>query len=98
MSDELLKSVTNGKMVFEYFPDGYIALQKELSTGLHGALMKKLSNHGPEEIDIKLAEIAMHCSVVLDGTYTLAERDKLCSILAGRLEVLREITPGVILS
>ena len=75
------------------FPEGYIALQKELSTGLHPKLEKLLANHAPNELDIKLAEIASYVGVLLDGTYSLDERDKLCYILAGRLEVLREIAP-----
>ena len=78
-------------MIIEYFPDGYNALSKELATGLHSGLEKKLSNHPVDEVDIKLAEIASHCSIVLNGTYTLEARDKLCFLLAGRLEVLREL-------
>lgn len=80
-------------MIIEFFPEGYIALNKELACGMHEGLCKKLNNHAVDDIDVKLAEIASHCSVVLDGTYTLEEREKLCFILAGRLEVLREIAP-----
>jgi len=82
---------SNGKYTFEFFPEGFITLAKELATGLHPRLEKLLSNHPIEEIDIKLAEIAAYCSVALDATYTLEERDKLCYILTGRLEVLREL-------
>jgi hypothetical protein len=82
---------TNGKMRFEMFPEGYQALNRELATGLHPKLEKLLANHRADDVDVKLAEIASYCQVILDGTYTLAERDKLCFILAGRLEVLREI-------
>lgn len=78
-------------MIFKLFPEGYIALQKELSSGYHPSLEKLLANHPNEEIDIKLAEIATYCSIALDGTYTMEEREKLCFILAGRLEVLREV-------
>ena len=89
---------SNGKVIFEFFPEGFIVLQKELATGLHPKLEKLLANHPADETDIKLAEIASYCSVALDATYTLAERDKLCYILAGRLEVLRELpSPTVIL-
>ena len=83
-------------MIHEMFPEGYIALNKELASGYHPTLAAKLSKHGADEVDIRLAEIAMHCSVVLDGTYTLEERDHLCAILAGRLEVLRELAPAII--
>ena len=85
------KSWSNGKIRFEMFPEGFIALQKELATGLHPRLEKLLANHPADETDIKLSEIAAYCSVALDGTYTIAERDKLCFVLAGRLEVLREM-------
>lgn len=78
-------------MILEMFPDGYILLNKELATGLHGSLEKKLEKHPVDDVDIRLAEIASHCSVVLDGVYSLAERDHLCAVLAGRLEVLREL-------
>lgn len=82
---------TNGKIRFEMFPEGYIALNKELATGLHPKLEALLAKHPVDETDIKLSEIAAYCSIALDATYTLGERDKLCFILAGRLEALREI-------
>lgn len=89
---------TNGKVRFEMFPEGYIALNRELATGLHPKLEKLLANHPADETDIKLAEIANYCLIALDATYTLAERDKLCFILAGRLEALRELpAPTVII-
>jgi hypothetical protein len=85
------QTISTGKVTVVYFPKGYQALNEELSSGLHPKLEKLLANHPADEIDIKLAEIASYCQVILDGTYTIAERDKLCYILAGRLEVLREI-------
>lgn len=85
------ESWSNGKYKFEMFPEGYIALNKELASGLHPKLEKLLANHPADDVDVKLAEIASYCQVILDGTYTIEERDKLCFILAGRLEVLREI-------
>ena len=92
------ETFSNGKVIFEFFPEGFIVLQKEIATGLHPKLEKLLANHPADETDIKLAEIAAYCSVALDATYTLAERDRLCYILAGRLEVLRELpAPQIIL-
>ena len=79
----------------EYFPDGVIALNKELASGYHGALMQKLDNHPSAETEIRLAEIASHCSVVLNGVYGPAQIDELAAILAGRLEVLRELAPTI---
>lgn len=87
---------SNGKVTFEMLPEGYIALNKELATGLHPKLEASLAKQDVNETDIKLAVIASYCGVVLDGTYTLAERDKLCFILAGRLEALRETPIGII--
>lgn len=84
-------------LTIEMFPEGYQALAKELATGLHPQLEKLLGNHPADEIDIKLAEIAGYVGVLLDGTYSLEERDKLCFILAGRLEVMREIPKAQII-
>ena len=89
---------SNGKIRFEMLPEGYIALNRELATGLHPKLEKLLANHPADEVDIRLSEISAYCSIALDATYTLEERDKLCFILAGRLEVLRELpSPQIIL-
>jgi hypothetical protein len=76
--------------VIEYFGDGMILLNEELATGLHTHLEAKLSKHPVNEIEIRLAEIATHCDVILDGVYDPKEIDKLCATLAGRLQVLRE--------
>lgn len=89
-------SWTNGKVRFEMFPEGYIALNRELATGLHPKLERLLANHPSDEVDVKLAEIASYCAVALDATYTLEERDKLCFILAGRLEAVREVPAAII--
>lgn len=89
--DNQLKYDKRGKFTLEYFPEGFIALQKELATGLHPKLEKLLANHPADELDIRIAEIASYCQVALDGAYTIEERSNLCSILVGRLELLREI-------
>ena len=82
---------TNGKVTFEFFPEGYIALNKELATGLHPKLEVLLTAQPVDEVDIRLAAISTYCGIALDGEYTVGERDKLCFILAGRLETLRDI-------
>jgi len=97
VSPKLAQIKTAGNVILEFFPPGFIALQKELSTGLHPSLERKLSKHPPDEVDIRLVEIAAHCMVVVEGTYTLEERDHLCFVLAGRLEVLREVPAGQII-
>lgn len=79
----------------EYFPDGVIALNKELASGYHGTLQRKLDNHPAAETEIRLAEIASHCSIALNGIYGPVQIEELAAILAGRLEVLRELVPTI---
>lgn len=81
-------------MIYEMWGEGIVALNAELATGLHSALEEKLSKHPAVETEIRLAEIATHCDVIVDGTYDPDGINKLCAILAGRLEVLRD-TPQV---
>jgi hypothetical protein len=61
---------------------------------LHPQLEKLLANHPVNEWEIKLAEIAAYCGVLLNDTYHPEDLNKLGFILAGRLEVLREIAPA----
>lgn len=89
MADEL-KTTSNGKYVFEFFPEHYIALNKELCTQKHPKLQDILAQYPADEIDIKLAQVASYCEIMLDGAYEVMERDKLCKILLERLILLRE--------
>ena len=82
----------------DFFPDGMVALNRELATGLHSTLEAKLANHPASEVEIRLAEIASHCSVLLDGVYGPEQISELCAILAGRLEVLRELPKAIIIN
>ena len=79
-------------IIHEYFPQEYIELQKELLTGYHPKLEKILTTNGgtADDVDLKLAQIAAYCSVILDGVYTLEERMRLCDILRKRLQYMRE--------
>lgn len=79
----------------EIFPDGVIALNRELASGYHPTLERKLANHPIAETEIRLAEIASHCSIALDGVYGPEQIDELSAILAGRLEVLRELVKPI---
>lgn len=81
-------------MIIEFFPEGIIALQKELASGYHPTLAQKLAKHRIDDWEVKIAEIASHCSIILDGTYQAEDINKLGFILAGRLEVLREVIPA----
>ena len=84
-------------MIHEYFPQEYVELQKELLTGYHTKLVELLQKHPQGELDVILAEIATYCEVILDGTYTLEERRKLCDILRKRLVAKRERPGGILL-
>lgn len=84
-----VKNWSNGKFVFEIFPPEYIALDKELKTGLHPKL-DFLSQFGMDDIDMKIAQIASYCEVMMDGDYSLADRVKLCGILVEKLKDKRE--------
>lgn len=81
---------SNGKYIFEFFPEEYIALDRELRTQNHPKLQAILAGYPADEIDIKLAQIAAYCEVMLDGVYEVVERSKLCKILLERLILLRE--------
>lgn len=93
--DHDVKSWMLGKFTVEMFPEGYIALNKELATGYHPKLESNLNNYPVDEIDIRLATIATYCGIVMDGMYTIQSRSELCAILAGRLELLRDLTKGL---
>lgn len=81
---------SNGKIVFELFPREYIQLNQELYTQYHPKLQRILEQFGPDEVDIKLAQIAAYCEVMLDGDYRLDDRIGLCKILYEKLVLLRE--------
>lgn len=79
----------NGKYVFELFPKEYIDLDKELQSGYHPKLAF-INGYGMDEMDIKLAQIAAYCEVMLDGDYKLEDRIQLCGILKEKLVLKRE--------
>lgn len=81
----------NGKIVFELFPQEYLDLDLELRSGYHPKL-EFISSYGSDEIDIKLAQIAAYCEVMLDGDYTLGDRIKLCLGLRDKL-ILKRVYP-----
>jgi hypothetical protein len=77
----------------DFFPESYIALNQELSN--HPELCRLLANHPPQEFEIRLAEIATYCGVVLDGDYYPDDLEKLADILWTKL---REKSSLIILS
>lgn len=70
-------------MILNYFPDSYVELSKEV--GNHPELCALLAKHPVQEFEVRLAEIATYCEVILDGDYSLKDLDKLCHILWKKL-------------
>ncbi len=70
-------------MVIEYFPQNYQDLNREIVN--HPKLLELLQKHPPNEFELRLAEIAAYCDVVLDGQYFPSELDKLAGILVKKL-------------
>lgn len=71
-------------MVIEMLPDEWFFLQKEMAR--HPDLLKRLEHHPPEDMEIRLAEVASYVGVILDGFYTVEDLTKLAKILTKKLE------------
>ncbi len=69
------------------FSADQIALHKEIPH--HPTLVERLQNHPADEYEVRLAEIANYCNIVLHGDYTPDDLDKLCGVLADKLRVKR---------
>lgn len=65
------------------WPEELIQLNRE--TLNHPKLMERLANHPSSEWEIKIAEIALYCEVILDGHYLPEEMVRLAAILTKRL-------------
>lgn len=70
-------------IVHQYFPQEFLDLQQELIH--HPDLQEKLANHPSSELEMRLAEIASHCEILLDDTYNEEDLKRLCKILTKRL-------------
>lgn len=78
------------------FPDEIINLQREI-LHRHPDLQEKLAKHGAAEWEIKLAQIAQHCEVILDGTYVEEDIIKIAAILEKKLIERRKDLRGVLI-
>jgi hypothetical protein len=76
------------------WPDELINLNMELKH--HPELQERLANHPVNEWEIKIAEIALYCEVVVDGEYLPEEMTKLASILEQRLRLRRKDNRSVL--
>lgn len=79
------------KPVLEFFHENRIALDREIASGHHEELQELLAGHPAEEFEIRLAEIARYCDVVLHGDYIQPDLDKLCGLLRDKLARKRSI-------
>lgn len=69
------------------FHENRVALNQEVK--LHPALLERLANHPVDEFEVRLAEIAAYCDVLLNGEYYPEDLDRLCGILFKRLYCMR---------
>lgn len=80
------------------WPEELIQLNRELIH--HPVLMNLLANHERNdkinEWEVKLAEIAVYCEVLLDGEYNEEELVKLCGILYKKLIERRQDNRGIL--
>lgn len=84
-------------MHYQYFDERIIALQEEM--GKHPDLQERLGNQTEKDPIVILNEVAAHCRIVLDGTYTDEELLVLCDKMTKMLYMKRTnlivISPGV---
>lgn len=80
----------------QMLPEEFFHLQRELVH--HPTLQELLNNHPPEEWELRMAEIAAYCSVILDDVYTPEDIGKLAGILTKKLYNMRPAGTIVVLS
>lgn len=78
---------TNNGPVLEFFHENRIALGEEVK--LHPELKEMLAAIDSSEIEMKMAEIAAYCDVILDGYYSVEDLDDLSGKLVWKLREKR---------
>jgi len=81
-------------MKLEFFSESRIQLDREIKN--HPELIRLLENHPANEFEIRLAEVAAYCGILLDGDYLPFELNDLCELCYWKLRQKREGT-GIIL-
>lgn len=81
--------------IIEFFHPARIALDREIPK--HPELVDLLQNHPVNEFEIRLAEVAAYCDILLDGDYTGADLDGICDacvkvLVAKRHPILSIVT------
>lgn len=75
-------------MIHEYFPEEWIALNRELVH--HPLLQERLATYDvSKDQDLMFAEIAAYVGVILDGVYLPSETTKIAGHLATQLSLHR---------
>jgi hypothetical protein len=77
-----------------FFPEPFTKLNLEIKH--HPVLVELLAAHPPNEWEIRLAQIAQYCEVILDGQYMPEDVEKLCTILFNKLILKREDNRGIL--
>ena len=90
-TDNSARIFKQGKFIVELLPEGYVLLNKELMLGFHPKLSLILVNIPLNEIDERLAAVAVYVGIAVNDAYTIQERSKLAAMCAGRLQAMREI-------
>lgn len=71
----------------QFFPEEFIRLQEEITH--HPALMKLIANHPPSEFELRMAEVAAYCGIILDDVYCERDFIKLAGLLITELRKAR---------
>ena len=71
----------NSRLAF--FSMERIGLQQELKH--HPVLVDLLQKHAPDNFEMRLAEIAAYCGLILDGDYVAQDFDNICEICRHKL-------------
>jgi hypothetical protein len=81
-----------GRVNLVYFSPVRQALNAEIAS--HAGLQEYLKKHPTTEFEVRLAEIARYCGVMLDGEYDQQDIDNICGLC---LEELRKKSTIVLL-
>jgi hypothetical protein len=74
-------------MYIEYIHPNFLHLQKEVLN--HPKLCEYIDKYKGGEMELKLAEIATYCNVIVDGDYSPDQLNELAGILTKRLQHIR---------
>jgi 1-aminocyclopropane-1-carboxylate deaminase/D-cysteine desulfhydrase-like pyridoxal-dependent ACC family enzyme len=72
-----------GKIVFQYFEPELVELNEE--TAKHPDLMRRLAAQSDKDIYVMISEVAAHCGILLNDTYTHENILALCKRLKEEL-------------